>query len=67
MNKEIYFLDCPTEGMDTDTEKIVVTIIKKHLKKKTLLVVSDSTILTNICKKHYFIKDHTLLENEPLL
>lgn len=67
MNKSIYFLDCPTEGMDTDTEKIVVSIIKKHLKKKTLLVVSDSTILTNVCKKHYFIKDHTLLENEPLL
>lgn len=67
LNKEIYFFDDPTKNMDLDTEKIIVTVLKKYFKKKTFIIITDRPILTTICKKHYFMKKHTLLDKEPLL
>ena len=66
-DKDIYFFDEPTSSLDTESEKLVASILKKHFKDKTYILVSKKTILTNLCKKHYFIKNHTLLEKEPLL
>lgn len=67
MDKDIYFLDEPTMDLDIETEKKIAEIIKRHFKDKTYIIVSHRPVITNICKKHYFIKDHTLLEKEPLL
>lgn len=67
LDKEVYFLDEPTDAMDLDTEKIIVSILKKYFKKKTFIIITDRPILTTICKKHYFMKKHTLLDKEPLL
>ena len=67
LNKEIYFFDDPTKNMDLDTEKIIVTVLKKYFKKKSFIIITDRPILTTICKKHYFMKKHTLLDKEPLL
>lgn len=66
-NRECYFLDNPTLGLDIDSEKKVAGIIKKHFKDKTYIIVSNRPIITTLCKKHYFIKDHTLKSKEPLL
>lgn len=65
--KDVYFFDDPTSFLDTESEKKVSSILKKYFKDKTYILVSKKTILTNLCKKHYFIKNHTLLEKEPLL
>lgn len=67
LDKEVYFFDEPTNNMDLDTEKIIVAILKKYFKKKTFIIITDRPILTTICKKHYFMKKHTLLDKEPLL
>lgn len=67
LDKEVYFFDEPTDNMDLDTEKIIVAILKKYFKKKTFIIITDRPILTTICKKHYFMKKHTLLDTEPLL
>lgn len=66
-DKDIYFFDEPTNNLDTESEKKVASILKKYFKEKTFIIISKKTILTNLCKKHYFIKNHTLLEKEPLL
>ena len=66
-NKEVIFLDEPSHDVDIETEKRIGEMIKKHLKKKTVIIVTHRPTLTTICKKHFFIKDHTLLESEPLL
>lgn len=66
-NKELIFLDEPSNDIDVDTETKVAEMIKKYLKKKTLIIVTHKPLLTTICKKHFFIQDYTLLEKEPLL
>lgn len=66
-NKDIYFFDEPTNNLDTDSEKKVASMLKKYFKDQTYIIISKKTVLTNLCKKHYFIKNHTLLEKEPLL
>lgn len=66
-NKDIYFFDEPTNNLDTESEKKVASILKKYFKDHTYIIISKKTVLTNLCKKHYFIKNHTLLEKEPLL
>ncbi len=67
MDREVFFLDNPTYEVDMETEKKVASMIKKHLKDKTYIIVSNRPVITTICKKHYFIKDHTLKNKEPLL
>lgn len=66
-SKDIIFLDEPSHDLDIETEKKVAEMIKKYLKKKTIIVVTHRPVLTTVCKKHFFIQDHTLLESEPLL
>lgn len=67
MDKEVYLFDEITSGLNLDSEKKVVSMIKKYFKDKTFIIISDRPILNNICSKHYFIKNHTLLEKESLL
>ena len=67
LDKNVYFFDEITLGMNLDGEKKVVAMLKKYFKDKTFIIISDRPILNNICNKHYFIKNHTLLEKESLL
>ncbi len=67
LDKNVYFFDEITLGMNLDGEKKVVAMLKNILKDKTFIIISDRPILNNICNKHYFIKNHTLLEKESLL
>ena len=66
-NKEVIFLDEPSSDIDIDTESKVFDMIKKYLKNKTIIIVTHKQLLTTVCKKHFFIQNHTLLEKEPLL
>ena len=66
-NKEVIFLDEPSSDIDIDTESKVFEMIKKYLKNKTIIIVTHKPLLTTVCKKHFFIQNHTLLEKEPLL
>ena len=66
-SKDILFLDEPSHDLDVEVEKKVAEMIKKYLKKKTIIIVTHRPLLTTICKKHFFIQEHTLLESEPLL
>ena len=66
-DKDIYFFDEPVNHLDNDSISKVASILKKYFKDKTYIIISKKTALTNICTKHYFIKNHTLLEKEPLL
>jgi ABC-type multidrug transport system fused ATPase/permease subunit len=66
-NKETLLLDEPTYDLDMDSEKVIANMIKKYWKKKSYIIVTHRPIFTTICKKHYFMKNHELLESEPLL
>jgi ABC-type multidrug transport system fused ATPase/permease subunit len=65
--KETLLLDEPTYDLDMESEKIIANMIKKYWKKKSYIIVTHRPIFTTICKKHYFMKNHQLLESEPLL
>ena len=67
MDKDVYFLDEPTYDLNIDEEKIVAKFIRKYFKNKTCIIVTHRPLLTTICDKHYFMKNHTLSEKEPLL
>lgn len=67
LDKQVYLLDEPIDNIDMDVEKIIVAMIKKYFKRKTFIIITDRPTLTTICKKHYFMKKHTLLDKEPLL
>ena len=67
LDKNLYLIDDFGEYLDIDSEKRVAEMIKKYLRKKTFIIVAHKPIFTTICKKHYFIKNHTLLEKETLL
>lgn len=66
-DKETLLLDEPTYDLDIESEKIIANMIKKYWKKKSYIIVTHRPIFTTICKKHYFMKNHQLLESEPLL
>lgn len=67
LDKPLYLIDDFGDFLDIDAEKALAEMIKKYLRKKTFIIVAHKPIFTTICKKHYFIKNHTLLEKETLL
>ena len=67
LDKPLYLIDDFGDFLDIDDEKALAEMIKKYLRKKTFIIVAHKPIFTTICKKHYFIKNHTLLEKETLL
>ena len=67
LDKNLYLIDDFGEYLSMDSEKRISEMIKKYLRKKTFIIVAHKPIFTTICKKHYFIKNHTLLEKETLL
>lgn len=67
IDADVYLLDNPTANMDLEDEKKVTKIINKYFAKKTFVIVTDRPVITTICKKHYFMKEHILMDKEPLL
>lgn len=62
LDKEIYILDEPTSNLDTMSENKIYDMINTYLKSKTCLIVTHRPKLINICNKHYYFENHTLLE-----
>lgn len=66
-NFNLILLDEPTYDLNIEDEKIIAEMLKKYLENKTVIIVTHRPILSNICDKHYFIKDHELQLSETLL
>lgn len=65
LDKDIYFLDEPTSNLDKETEKMIVHLIEKYLKEKTVVIVTHREEIKKICTKHYkFINNRMELEKE---
>lgn len=64
LDREIYILDEPTSNLDTETEELIINLIKKYLKNKTVIIVTHRDGIKKICNKHYEFKDNVMYECE---
>lgn len=64
LNKDIYVLDEPTSNLDKETEKLIINLIQKYLKDKTVIIVTHRDEIKNICSRHYEFKDNVMKEYE---
>ena len=62
LQKDIYVLDEPTSNLDTETEKLMINLIQKYLKDKTVVIVTHREEIKNICNRHYEFKDNRIKE-----
>lgn len=62
LNKDIYVLDEPTSNLDKETEKLIINLIHKYLKDKTVIIVTHRDEIKEICSRHYEFKDNTMKE-----
>ena len=61
-NKELYIFDEPTSNLDEYSEKLIIDLINKYLKDKTVIIVTHRNNLISLCDKHYVFSHHTLKE-----
>lgn len=65
LDKEMYILDEPTSNLDKETEKMIVNLIEKYLKEKTVIIVTHREEIKKLCTKHYkFINNTMELDKE---
>lgn len=62
LDKDIYILDEPTSNLDEKTEKLIIDMINKYLKNKTVIIVSHRPDVSKMCNKLYFFDDNKLSE-----
>jgi subfamily B ATP-binding cassette protein MsbA len=62
LDKEIYILDEPTSNLDKETEKLIINLIQKYLKDKTVVIVTHRDEIREICNKHYELKNNIMQE-----
>ena len=62
LDKDIYVLDEPTSNLDKETEKLIVNLIQKYLKNKTVIIVTHRDEIKKICSRHYEFKDNIMQE-----
>ena len=61
----MYILDEPTSNLDKETEKMIVNLIEKYLKEKTVIIVTHREEIKKLCTKHYkFINNTMELDKE---
>lgn len=60
LEKDIYVLDEPTSNLDKHTEKLIINLIEKYLKDKTVIIVTHRDEIKSICNRHYEFKDNTM-------
>ena len=61
-NKELYIFDEPTSNLDEYSEQLIIKLIKKYLKDKTMIIVTHRKNLISLCNKHFKFSNHTLKE-----
>lgn len=64
LDKDIYILDEPTSNLDSLSENKIYDMINKYLKDKTCIIVTHRPKLTEICNKHYYFENKTMLEKK---
>lgn len=64
LDKEIYVLDEPTSNLDQETEKLMVNLIERYLKHKTVLIVTHRDEIKRICQKHYVFEENRMREED---
>ena len=62
LDKDIYVIDEPTSNLDFESEQKIYDMLEKYLKDKTCIIVTHSDRLVLLCNKHYYFKNHTMLE-----
>lgn len=62
LDKDIYVLDEPTSNLDQETEKLIVNLIQKYLKDKTVVIVTHRDEIKRICEKHYIFEENRMRE-----
>lgn len=62
LDKEIYVLDEPTSNLDKETERLIVNLIQKYLKDKTVVIVTHRDEIKKICQKHYVFEENKMRE-----
>ena len=64
LDRDIYLLDEPTSNLDKETEKIIIDLIQKYLKDKTVVIVTHRDEIRKICDLHYEFKDNIMSESK---
>ena len=62
LERDIYILDEPTSNLDKETEELIIDLIKKYLKDKTVIIVTHRDKIKEICNKHYKFINNTMTE-----
>lgn len=65
-NKDVFLLDEPTSNLDDATEALIVKLIDKRLKDKTIVVVTHRHAIAGICDKFYTFENGVLFLKEEL-
>lgn len=60
LDKDMYILDEPTSNLDIETEKLIVKLIEKYLKEKTVIIVTHREEIKKMCTKHYQFINHKM-------
>ena len=66
LDKDIYIIDEPTSNLDNYSEHKIYEMLNKYLKDKTIIIVTHSQNLTELCNKHYYFENHTLFQKNTL-
>ena len=64
LDKELYILDEPTSNLDMETESLIINLINKHLKDKTVVIVTHRMRLKDICNKRYIFEKGVMQEEK---
>ena len=60
---KIVILDDPTGGLDTQTKNIIYKNIKKYLKDKTVIFVTNQEDLMKLCDKIIVVDNGIIVES----
>ena len=61
---KIVILDDPTGGLDIQTKNIIYNNIKKYLKDKTVIIITNQEDLMRLCDKIIVIDNGIIVESE---
>lgn len=62
LEKDIYVLDEPTSNLDKETEKLIINLLQKYLRDKTVIIVTHRDEIKDICNRHFEFKDNIIRE-----
>ena len=59
----IIILDDPTGGMDNETKNIIIKNIKKYLKEKTVIIITNQEDLMKLCDNIFVIDNGIIIQS----